>query len=71
MHDFWNPGPEEQRTGMAQFPKNVALLGGALAFLALATVEWPLAVGGGIARGTIRRTRDASGDSTIVKRSHA
>lgn len=34
---------------MTQFLKTVALLGGALAFLALATAEWPLAVGASVA----------------------
>jgi len=45
MHDFWNAPAEQQQTEMTQFLKNVALLGAALGFLALAAVEWPYAVG--------------------------
>jgi len=48
MHDFWN-APEDQRQGeFNNFLKNVALLGGALVFLALASSTWPLAANVGL-----------------------
>jgi putative oxidoreductase len=48
MHDFWN-APEDQRQGeFNNFLKNVALLGAALAFLALASTAWPLAANVGL-----------------------
>ncbi|SDZ97390.1 Uncharacterized membrane protein YphA, DoxX/SURF4 family [Haloplanus vescus] len=48
MHDFWN-APEDQRQGeFNNFLKNVALLGGALVFLALASSAWPLAANVGL-----------------------
>jgi uncharacterized membrane protein YphA (DoxX/SURF4 family) len=45
MHDFWAAPEEQQQTEMTQFLKNVALVGGALAFLALGGSGWPLAAG--------------------------
>ncbi|AZH24234.1 DoxX family protein [Haloplanus aerogenes] len=48
MHDFWN-APEEQKQGeFNNFLKNVALLGGALAFLVFASESWPLAANVGL-----------------------
>jgi len=55
---------------MTQFPENVALLGGALAFPALATVAWAPSAGASAARGPARSCGSASGDPTTVKRSH-
>lgn len=44
MHDFWN-APEEQKQGEAiNFMKNVAMLGGAVMFLAISTTAWPYAL---------------------------
>ncbi|MCU4717097.1 DoxX family protein [Halapricum hydrolyticum] len=48
MHDFWAVPEDQQQSEMTNFLKNVALLGGALAFLALGSVEWPYAVGVGL-----------------------
>ena len=48
MHDFWAAPEEQQQTEMTQFLKNVALLGGALFFLALSGSAWPYAVGVGL-----------------------
>lgn len=48
MHDFWAAPEEEQQTEMTQFLKNVAMLGGALFFLALSGTVWPYAVGVGL-----------------------
>lgn len=48
MHDFWAAPEGEQQTEMTQFLKNVAMLGGSLAFLALSGVEWPYALGVGL-----------------------
>jgi uncharacterized membrane protein YphA (DoxX/SURF4 family) len=49
MHDFWNfDDPEQVQAEMTNFLKNVALLGTALGFLALAAVEWPYAAGIGL-----------------------
>ena len=48
MHDYWN-APEDQKQGeFNNFLKNVALLGGALAFLAFASSAWPLAANVGL-----------------------
>jgi uncharacterized membrane protein YphA (DoxX/SURF4 family) len=48
MHDFWNV-PEDQKQGeLNDFLKNVALLGGALAVLVLASETWPLAANVGL-----------------------
>jgi len=44
MHDFWAAPEEQRQTEMTQFLKNVALIGGALAFLAAGGSAWPLAV---------------------------
>jgi uncharacterized membrane protein YphA (DoxX/SURF4 family) len=48
MHDFWAASPEEQQSEMTAFLKNVGLLAGSLVFLALASVQWPYAVGVGL-----------------------
>jgi len=48
MHDFWAVPEEQQQAEMTNFLKNVALLGGALVFLALSGNAWPYAVGIGI-----------------------
>ena len=48
MHDFWAVPQEQQQSEMTNFLKNVALLGGALVFLALARSPWPYAVGIGL-----------------------
>jgi uncharacterized membrane protein YphA (DoxX/SURF4 family) len=45
MHDFWAVPEDQQQDEMTHFLKNVALIGGSLAFLALGSVEWPYAVG--------------------------
>jgi len=48
MHDFWN-APDDQKQGeLNNFLKNVALLGGALAFLVFASEPWPLAANVGL-----------------------
>jgi len=48
MHDFWN-APDDQKQGeVNNFLKNVALLGGALAFLTFASEAWPLAANVGL-----------------------
>lgn len=46
MHDFWNA--EDTQGEMTQFLKNVALVAGALAFLALGGADWPLALNVGL-----------------------
>jgi uncharacterized membrane protein YphA (DoxX/SURF4 family) len=48
MHDFWAAPEDQQQAEMTNFLKNVALLGGALAFLALGGSAWPYAVGIGV-----------------------
>jgi len=48
MHDFWAVPEEQQQSEMTNFLKNVALLGGALVFLALSGSTWPYAVGIGL-----------------------
>ena len=46
FHDFWAvEDPEQQQTEMTQFLKNAALVGGALALLAVGDVAWPYSVG--------------------------
>jgi putative oxidoreductase len=45
MHDFWAVPDEQQQTEMTQFLKNIAMTGGALAFLAVSGVDWPYALG--------------------------
>ncbi|PSQ28616.1 quinol oxidase [Halobacteriales archaeon QS_9_68_17] len=45
MHDFWNvEDPQQRRSEMTDFLKNVALFGTALALLALAGEPWPYAL---------------------------
>ena len=45
MHDFWNvDDPQQRQSEMTNFLKNVALLGTALALLALAGEPWPYAL---------------------------
>ncbi|MGQ4556270.1 DoxX family membrane protein [Halobellus sp. GM3] len=48
MHDFWAVPEDQQQAEMTNFLKNVALLGGALVFLALSGTAWPYAVGLGV-----------------------
>ena len=49
IHDFWAvDDPEAQQNEMTQFLKNAALLGAALAFLALASESWPYALNLGL-----------------------
>jgi putative oxidoreductase len=49
MHDFWAvDDSEQQQSEMTDFLKNVALAGGAIALLALAGTDWPLAVDVGL-----------------------
>ncbi|WP_248895290.1 DoxX family protein [Haloplanus halobius] len=48
MHDFWNAPPDQKQGETNNFLKNVALLGGALAFLVFASQAWPLAANLGL-----------------------
>lgn len=48
MHDFWAVPAEEQQDEMVQFLKNVALAGGAFAFVAIATLSWEYSAGIGM-----------------------
>ena len=48
MHDFWAVDGDDAQTEMTQFLKNVYGAGGALVFLALATVPWPYALNIGL-----------------------
>jgi hypothetical protein len=48
MHDFWTAEGQERQNEQIHFLKNAGLVGGALVFLALSTVSWPLAVGMGL-----------------------
>lgn len=48
MHDFWNAPEEQYQNEFNNFLKNVALLGGSLAFLAVASEAWPLAANVGL-----------------------
>jgi uncharacterized membrane protein YphA (DoxX/SURF4 family) len=48
IHDFWAAPPDQQQSEMTNFLKNVALLGGALAFLALSGSAWPYALNVGL-----------------------
>ncbi|MEF8975517.1 MAG: DoxX family protein [Halapricum sp.] len=48
MHDFWAAPDEQRQSEMTDFLKNVALLGGALAFIAFGVIEWPYAIGIGL-----------------------
>lgn len=45
MHDFWTMSGQEREAELAQFLKNVALVGTALAFLAIDPATWPYAFG--------------------------
>lgn len=47
MHDFWNAPADQREVEMTNFLKNAALLGGALAFLALGGETWAYAVNAG------------------------
>ncbi|QLG49562.1 DoxX family protein [Natrinema halophilum] len=48
MHDFWTLEGQDRQNEQIHFLKNVGLIGGALVFLALSSVVWPLAVGVGL-----------------------
>ena len=48
MHDFWSMEGQNRQNEQIHFLKNVGLIGGALVFLTLSTVSWPLAVGVGL-----------------------
>jgi putative oxidoreductase len=48
MHDFWALEGQDRQNEQIHFLKNVGLFGGALVFLALSSVSWPLAVGVGL-----------------------
>jgi uncharacterized membrane protein YphA (DoxX/SURF4 family) len=48
MHDFWTAEGQERQNEQIHFLKNAGLVGGALVFLALSTVSWPMAVGVGL-----------------------
>jgi uncharacterized membrane protein YphA (DoxX/SURF4 family) len=48
IHDFWDVPDDQQQDEMTQFLKNVALAGGALAFVALGSTDWPFALGVGL-----------------------
>ena len=45
MHDFWAVPEDQKQSEMTSFLKNVQLIAASLAFLGLAAVEWPYAVG--------------------------
>jgi len=48
MHDFWTMEGQDRQNEEIHFLKNVGLMGGALVFLALSSLAWPLAVGVGL-----------------------
>lgn len=48
MHDFWAAPEEQADQEMAQFLKNVVILGGALVFLALSSEPWGYALNVGL-----------------------
>jgi uncharacterized membrane protein YphA (DoxX/SURF4 family) len=48
MHDFWTMEGPDRENERIHFLKNVGMLGGALAFLAVPAGAWPLAVGIGL-----------------------
>ncbi|HMB49545.1 MAG TPA: DoxX family protein [Natronoarchaeum rubrum] len=48
MHDFWAPPEDQQQDEITAFLKNVAMLGAAFGFLALAGTDWAYAVGVGL-----------------------
>ena len=45
MHDFWNQEGTDRQNEWIHFLKNVGLAGTALLFAALATIDWPYAIG--------------------------
>jgi len=45
MHDFWAVPEDQQQDEMTNFLKNVALAGGALAFVALSSSTWAYGAG--------------------------
>ena len=48
MHDFWTMEGQARQNEQIHFLENVGLIGAALAFLALSTRAWPVAVGVGL-----------------------
>ena len=48
MHDFWRMEGEEAQNEMTSFLKNLFGVGGALAFLAVASTQWPYALNLGL-----------------------
>jgi len=48
FHDFWAVPADQTQDDMTQFLKNVALAGGALAFLVGGTEVWAYGVGAGV-----------------------
>ena len=48
MHDFWAVPEEQRQSEMTGFLKNLVMLGGALAFLALSNAAWAYGVGIGL-----------------------
>jgi len=48
MHDFWTMDGQDRQNEQIHFLKNVGLIGAALVFLRLTTMEWPLAIGIGL-----------------------
>jgi len=48
MHDFWTMEGQDRQNEQIHFLKNVGLMGGALVFLALSSLAWPLAAGVGL-----------------------
>ncbi|WP_313694686.1 DoxX family protein [Halorarum halobium] len=45
FHDFWAVPEEQTQDEMTHFLKNMTILGGALVFLALSSVQWPYSLG--------------------------
>ena len=45
MHDFWAVPEDQQESEMNSFLKNAGLFAAAIGFLALASIEWPYALG--------------------------
>lgn len=48
MHDFWTLEGQDRQNEQIHFLKNIGLISGALIFLAVSTITWPLAVGMGL-----------------------
>jgi len=48
MHDFWRFEGERKQQEMTDFMKNVALLGGSIAFVALSSDTWAYSLGLGL-----------------------